>query len=318
MKNIITTIIFCTLAAAVLHAQQQPHNTQFMYYKLGYNPGFAGSQDAPCVTCIYRQQWLGLDGAPSMAIATFNMPLNNQRVGIGANLYRHTIGITTMYNADLAYSYRVRLGRGMLGLGIQGSLRSMEQDFAKTSATQPKEQDGSIPGGSSSKFLFNFGTGLYYNSDKFYVGLSAPRLLENNIDFTDSDIIISREVQHFYLMGGVTFQLNDNLALKPQALLKHASKAPVDFDANVSLLVQNRYVAGVTYRLGGNKENGNGESIDLLVGAQLTPSLMFTFSYDYTLSDIKGYSNGSIEASIRYCIGKGSEEGKEYDNPRFF
>ncbi|MCF8246610.1 MAG: type IX secretion system membrane protein PorP/SprF [Saprospiraceae bacterium] len=318
MKNIITTIIFCFLGIAMLQAQQQPHNTQFMYYKLGYNPGFAGSQDAPCVTCIYRQQWLGLDGAPSMAIATFNMPLNNQRVGIGANLYRHTIGITTMYNADLAYSYRVRLGRGMLGLGIQGSLRSMEQDFAKTNATQPKEQDGSIPGASSSKFLFNFGTGLYYNSDKFYVGLSAPRLLENNIDFTDSDIIISREVQHFYFMGGVTFPLNENLALKPQALLKHASKAPVDFDANVSLLVQNRYVVGVTYRLGGNKENGNGESIDVLVGAQLTPSLMFTFSYDYTLSDIKGYSNGSIEASIRYCIGKANDGGKEYDNPRFF
>ncbi len=318
MKNIITTIIFCTLGLAVLHAQQQPQTTQFMYYKLGYNPGFAGSQDAACVTCIYRQQWLGLNGAPSMAIATFNMPLNNQRVGIGANLYRHTIGITTMYNADLAYSYRVRLGRGMLGLGIQGSLRSMEQDFAKTTATQPKAQDGSIPGSTSSKFLFNFGTGLYYNSDKFYVGLSAPRLLENNIDFTDSDIIISREVQHFYLMGGVTFDLNENLALKPQALLKHAAKAPVDFDANLSLLIQNRYVAGITYRLGGNKENGNGESIDLLLGAQLTPSLMFSFSYDYTLSDIKGYSNGSIEASIRYCFGKTNEAGKEYDNPRFF
>ena len=82
MKNIITTIIFCTLGVALLHAQQQPHNTQFMNYKLGYNPGFAGSQESPCVTCIYRQQWLGLDGAPSMAIATFNMPLNNQRVGI--------------------------------------------------------------------------------------------------------------------------------------------------------------------------------------------------------------------------------------------
>ncbi len=102
MKNIITTIIFCTFGAAMLYAQQQPANTQFMYYKLGYNPGFAGSQESPCVTCIYRQQWLGLDGAPSMAIATFNMPLNNQRVGIGANLYRHTIGITTMYNLDLA------------------------------------------------------------------------------------------------------------------------------------------------------------------------------------------------------------------------
>ena len=317
MKNIISTFIFCTLGAAMLHAQQQPANTQFMYYKLGYNPGFAGSQESPCVTCIYRQQWLGLDGAPSMAIATFNMPLSNQKVGIGANLYRHTIGITTMYNMDLAYSYRVRLGKGMLGLGIQGSLRSMEQDFQKTTATQPKEEDGSIPAGTSSKFLFNFGTGLYYNTDQFYLGLSAPRLLENNIDYADSDVIISREVQHVYLMGGVTLPLSEDMALKPQALLKYATGAPIDFDANLSLLIQNSYVVGLTYRLGGNKADGTGESLDLLLAAQITDNIMFGVSYDYTISDIKDYSNGSIEASIRYCIGK-AEGDKEYVNPRFF
>lgn len=317
MKNIIITFIFCTLGAAMLHAQQQPANTQFMYYKLGYNPGFAGSQESPCVTCIYRQQWLGLDGAPSMAIATFNMPLSNQKVGIGANLFRHTIGITTMYNLDLAYSYRVRLGKGMLGLGIQGSLRSMEHDFQKTIATQPKELDESIPGGTRDKFLFNFGTGLYYSTDQFYLGLSAPRLLENNIDYADSDVIISREVQHAYLMGGVTLPLSEALALKPQALLKYATGAPIDFDANLSLLIQNSYVVGLTYRLGGNKESGTGESLDILLAAQITDNIMFGVSYDYTLSDIKDYSNGSIEASIRYCIGK-AEGDKEYVNPRFF
>lgn len=318
MKNFLTTIIFCTLGLSAVFAQQQPQNTQFMYYKLGYNPGFAGSQEAPCITCLYRQQWLGLEGAPSIAVATFNMPLNNQRVGIGANLFRHTIGITTMYNLDLAYAYRVRLGRGMLGIGLQGSLRSLQEDYQETIATQTKELDESIPAGSSSKFLFNFGTGLYYNTDKYYIGVSAPRLLANNIDYVDSDVTISREVQHVYLMGGVTLPLNENLSLKPQALLKYVSKAPVDFDANVSLLVQNRYIAGLTYRLGGDKKDGTGESLDLLLGAQLTDNLMFSVSYDLTLSDIKTYSNGSIEAAVRYCIGKASEGDKEFENPRFF
>lgn len=319
MKNIITTIIFFAVGLVALQAQQQPHNTQFMYYKLGYNPGFAGSQEAPCVTCIYRQQWLGLEGAPSIAVASFNMPLNNQRVGIGANLFRHTIGITTMYNADLAYSYRVRLGKGTLGVGVQGSLRSMEHDFAQTSATQPKEQDGSIPSGIRSKTLFNFGAGLYYNSDRVYLGLSAPRLLENNTDFTDADVVVSREVQHVYLMGGVTLPLNEELSLRPQALLKYAANAPVDFDANVSLAIQNKYIVGLTYRLGGNQDGGAGESLDLLVAAQLTNNLILGISYDITLSAIKDYSNGSIEASVRYCFGKGDATGeKEYVNPRFF
>ena len=318
MKNIITTFIFCTLGVATLFAQQQPQNTQFMNNRLGYNPGFAGSQESPCITCIYRQQWLGLEGAPSLAIASFNMPLNNQRVGIGANLVRHSIGISTLYNADLAYSYRVRLGKGMLGLGVQTSLRTMEQDFGKTTATQPKAEDGSIPAGSRSKFLFNFGTGLYYSTEKFYLGVSAPRLLENNTDFADDELVISREVQHVYLMGGVSLPLNEMLALRPQALLKYANKAPVSFDANLSLVVQNRYILGATYRTGGNQVDGTGESVDILVSAQLTNNINFGVSYDITLSDIKDYSNGSIEASVRYCFGKTAGGDKEYVNPRFF
>ncbi|MCC6724108.1 MAG: type IX secretion system membrane protein PorP/SprF [Saprospiraceae bacterium] len=320
MKNIITTIIFLVIGIVGLQAQQQPHNTQFMYNKLGYNPAFAGSQEAPCVTCIYRQQWLGLNGAPSLAIASFNMPLNNQRVGIGANLSRHSIGITTMYNADLAYAYRVRLGKGTLGIGVQASIRSLENDFSKTTATQPKEQDGSIPGGVRSKFLFNFGTGVYYNTDKVYFGLSAPRLLENNTDFTNDDVVISREVQHLYLMGGFTLPLSEELSLRPQGLLKYAANAPIDFDANVSLAIQNKYIVGLTYRLGGNQENGNGESLDFLVAGQLTDNLVRGVSYDLTLSAIKDYSSGSIEASVRYCFGKGAatEGDKEYVNPRFF
>jgi type IX secretion system PorP/SprF family membrane protein len=316
MKNI-TTILFL-FGFALLHGQQQPHNTQFMYYKLGYNPAYAGSQETGCLTCIYRQQWLGLDGAPSMAVATFNMPLANQRVGVGANLYRHTIGITTVYNLDLAYSYRVRLGNGMLGLGIMGSIRSMQQDFGKTVATQDKDLDQSIPGDVSSKLLFNFGAGAYYASEKFYLGLSAPRFLENNIDFADDDVSISREVQHGYLMAGMLIPVNEDLTVQPQGLLKLAAKAPVDFDANVTLHVQKRYFAGLTYRFGGNELNSTGESLDLLVGGQVSSNLMLGISYDLTLSDIRDYSTGSIEASVRYCMGKASSEDKEFINPRFF
>lgn len=317
MKNIISSIILILVVAGAVSAQQQPHNTQFMYYKLGYNPGYAGSQEAPCVTCIYRQQWMGLDGAPSMQIASFNMPLSNQRVGVGANLYRHTIGITTMINLDGAYAYRIRLGNGMLGLGLQASIRSMEHDFAKTTATQPKAEDPSIPGSTQDKLLFNFGAGLFYSAEKFYFGLSAPRLLENNIDFNDSDVFISREVQHVYMMGGFILPLGQQLKLQPQMLVKYVAKAPVSFDANANLLIQDRYVVGLTYRLGGSEGDNVGESLDFLVSAQLTRQLMFGMSYDFTLSDIKDYTSGSIEASLHYCFGK-SDPDKEYINPRFF
>ncbi len=84
MKKIIINFLFVLFAVATAFAQQQPQNTQFFYYKLGYNPAYAGSQENTCISCIYRNQWLGLDGAPKTMAITFNMPLFNQRVGIGA------------------------------------------------------------------------------------------------------------------------------------------------------------------------------------------------------------------------------------------
>ena len=88
MKRIIFTLIAISGLFTTGFAQQQPHNTQFMYYKMGYNPGVAGSQESTCISCIYRQQWVGLDGAPSMAVATYttagNTGLGNRRCNVGA------------------------------------------------------------------------------------------------------------------------------------------------------------------------------------------------------------------------------------------
>ncbi len=318
MKNIIHIIFFALfLSPFICEAQQQPQSTQFMYYKLGYNPAFAGSQESPCVSLIVREQWLGLDGAPSTQALTFNMPLMNQRVGIGANLRRYSIGITTVYDIDAVYSYRVRLGQGMLGIGVQGTLRSLTNDFNETIAIQSKPGDLTIPDNNENKFMVNFGAGLYYNSDRFYLGLSAPRLLENSIDFNMNDNIVSREVQHIYLMTGYTATINENLSIRPQVMFKYAENAPVDADINVNLLIQDKFVAGLTYRLGGNKVNSRGESLDLLFGVQVTENIMFGFSYDYTLSDIQEYSDGSVEVSLHYCMGRRSS-GSEFENPRFF
>jgi len=318
MKNIIHAIFFVLfLSPFVCLAQQQPHNTQFMYYKLGYNPGFAGSQESPCVSMIVREQWLGLDGAPSVQALTFNMPLMNQRVGIGANLMRHSIGITTVYDVDMAYSYRLRLGQGMLGIGAQGTLRSFSNNFNETIAIQSKPGDQTIPANNENKFMFNFGAGVYYNTDRFYLGVSTPRLLKNNIDFNSNDNVVSREVEHVYLMTGYTATVNEDLSIRPQVLFKYAENAPVDADINLNFLIQDKFIAGMTYRLGGNKVNSTGESLDMLFGAQLTENLLFAFSYDFTLSDIKDYSSGSIEASLHYCVGRRSSSS-EFENPRFF
>ena len=118
-------------------------------------------------------------------------------------------------------------------------------------------------------------------------------------------------------MVGYRFEVSENVDFKPQVLMKYANNSPFDADVNASLIFNKKYVAGVTARLGGStQEGGILESIDLMIGAQISSHVLFGLSYDVTLTEIKDYSNGSIEGLVRYCFG--NSEGEDIVNPRFF
>jgi type IX secretion system PorP/SprF family membrane protein len=319
MKSILSILasLAILMAPLLVRGQQEAHNTQFMYYKLGYNPGFAGTNEAPCVMAIYRNQWMGIEGAPQMQVLSFNMPLLNQRVGVGANLSRQSVGISELITFDGVYSYRFPLWRGYLGIGIQGSVRSLSINYldSRLRGTQPIELDPAVPDLSQRRFLFNFGTGVYYQGERFYVGLSAPRLLPTNIDFGETQQRISREVQHVYFMGGVSIRVSDNVRFQPQTLIKFVPNAPVDADVNLSAVFSERYTTGLSYRLGGSSK-GYGESVSVLLAGQLSQTILLGFSYDITLSELRDFNTGSMEVILRACFGKA--EGEDIVNPRFF
>lgn len=305
-------------------AQQEAHYTQFMYNKLALNPAYAGSLEAICATGIVRSQWLGLEGAPKSQVFNIDAALYDNRVGVGLNVARSSIGISTNYNADFSYAYRVPLGKGKIGVGLQGSVRSFNANYndERLIATQGMNLDSSIPTGMQNKLTPNFGAGVYYKEDKLYVGFSIPRLLENNIDFSEDATIISESVRHFYLMGGYVFDVNDKVQLQPQALVKYAENTPLDLDLNLSAIFLNKYMLGATYRIGGSSVGLPAESIDILFSTQINEHLLFGIAYDVTVSEIRDYSSGSIEAMVRYCFRRQKSEEEEvegdYLNPRFF
>lgn len=311
-RNILLAISF--VLSLSVYAQQEPQMTQYMYNKFQFNPAYAGSLDGPCITGLYRHQWFGIDGAPVSQYLSFHTPLLNKRIGLGANLWHNTIGLSEMYNLDIGYAYRIPVSRGHLGIGLSASARHFRQLYSDARPTQ--QGDAAIPVGQQSKYVPNFGVGLYFSSQKFYVGASAPRLLQNNIDFADDGVVLSKEVRHLYLMGGVLFDLSENVKLQTQVLLKYVNRAPWDADANLSLIMLDKYTFGVSWRIGGDLDSNIGESVDLMLGAQVSDNIFLGVAYDVPLSDIRVHTSGSAEGVVRYCFG--SSEGDEYQNPRFF
>lgn len=320
MVRYICTTIILLLTVSVLSAQQEEQFTQFMYYKQGINPGYAGSDEALTVTALARNQWLGLDGAPQTQLISVVAPVLNQRIGVGANILRQSIGVTDLYTLDGLYTYRLKVPRGFLGIGIQASVRMLRVDFSNLRGTQSIAQDQAVPDGIQSKFVPNFGTGLYYQTRSFYLGFSIPRLLTTNIDLSNDGDVIAREVTHAYLMAGGVISLGEQLALQPQVLLKYVKGAPFDGDVNLNLLIADKFSTGVSYRIGGSKASGIGEAISVLLGIQLSKNILFGISYDATVSELRKYNSGTIEGMFRYTLGGGGgeEETEEVENPRYF
>ncbi len=318
MKHIYT-LFFFLFATALAFGQQEDQFTQFMHYKLGYNPAYAGSTGGTRITAIARQQWIGLDGAPQSQLITFNMAaLDSKKLGIGASLMRHTIGVTDRYTLEGDYVYRFPLGNGYMGIGMSASVRMIRVNFDELRASQPKETDSAIPVGFQSRYVPNFGAGFYYNTEKFYFGFSAPRLLQNSIDLADEGGVLTKELSHFYGMTGFVIPLKgDDIKMQPHLLLKYVQGAPFDADFNVSITFMNKITTGVSYRIGGDKSNPIGESISLLAAAQVSKNILFGLSYDYTLSSLRDYNSGSVEGFVHYIIG-GEPEGEIFENPRFF
>nr|WP_290938501.1 type IX secretion system membrane protein PorP/SprF [Haliscomenobacter sp.] len=312
------TLLILLGLSVVAKAQQENQFTQFQHYKLGFNPAYAGNAEGISIAALVRQQWLGIKGAPQVQLVSLNMPVLNNRVGIGANFARASIGVTNQYTAELAYAYRIPAPRGHLNLGLMTSIRNFQMNFSELEGSQPIANDGAIPAGLQSKYVPNFGAGIYYNAQNFYIGLSSPRLLNVNIDLSDGSGTISRETPHFFLMTGVLIPLGDNLKLQPQTLLKYVKGAPFDADANISLIFNERVTMGVSYRLGGSRATGLGEAVSGLFSVQMGKNLLIGMSYDATLSELRKFNNGSAEVVLRYFINGRSSGDVIYDNPRFF
>ncbi|MBU6219341.1 MAG: type IX secretion system membrane protein PorP/SprF [Bacteroidetes bacterium] len=294
-----------------LSAQQEDAFAQFMYYKQAINPAQTGSSQGINITGLVRNQWIGLSGAPKWQSLLFSMPLLNNRVGVGGNIYRHTVGITQITGLDGSYAYRLPVPRGFLNFGLQTSVRFMQQNFGLVTGTQPIEQDESIPVGLQSKYIPNFGAGVYYETKRAYVGISVPRLLRSNIDFSDKGQLITRETQHYYFMAGATIPLGETWELNPQTLWRYLPNAPFDADINLSAIFRKKISGGLSYRIGS-------ETAIVSTGLQLGDHLHLGMAFEASFSDIQKYNSGTAEVIIRYFLASKKGENAEAVTPRFY
>lgn len=298
-------------------AQQEQQYSGWMFHHSLWNPAAAGNKESMILGVGNRSQWLGLQGAPNTQWIQFHSGAFNQRVGLGVNITRNSIGIFERYTLDLQYNYRLKLGDGLLSVGLQGSVRQFRANYNDPSvkATQPKQLDISIPGAESSILFPNFGAGMYYKARNWNVGFSVPRLVNSKLDFTGADLQSSREVVHLYLHGGGQLRLNDAVKFETQGMLRWAERSPVSSDVYAGLIMLERFTVGANTRMY-YYPGVAVESVGMIVGVEVGEKLSLGLGYDIGLNQLRDYHNGSFELWVRYRF-NGSDD-PEVINPRFF
>lgn len=287
----ITACLF-TLTSVV--AQQGPQYTQFMFNNLAINPAYAGADEHPSVTIVARNQWTGIDNAPStQSLAA--QALFAKRIGVGLVLVHDKIGIHKNTNAVVSLAYHLRAGKkAFLSMGLQAGVNNFRSDY-------PSLQ-GSTIDPLLSKYVsdtkMSLGAGVYFRSPRLDVGVSAPGLLTNRLQVNDTAVVNFRNAD---ILGYVRYRipLTASFALQPAVLVKYFPDLPVSFDANLMLIYKQVISAGVSYR--------QNESMDLVLKLQLTKKLEAGYSYDYPVGD-GGYLNSSShELMLHYVFRKDSK-----------
>ena len=303
--NKIYTLIIISLFAYSVSAQQEALTTQYMFNGLSINPAMAGSDNNLSVTGIIRSQWVGIKGAPNTQVLSIHSPMRSDNYALGLNVTHDKIGVTGRTNISPSYAYRLHFKNGaILSMGIQANIMNYVSGLT---SLNPKDGSDAVFSSDVNTWMLNFGLGAFYYTDKYYVGISAPMLLNNNFSNSGDKVSQAQLTRHYYLNAGYVFDLDKNYHLKPSLLVRYTENSYITTDINLNLYYKRYFGVGVSYR--------TSESVSALFELFINNNLMMGYAYDYILSDIQMATSGSHEIMINYIF---PYNEKRVVTPRYF
>lgn len=292
------------LTGLVGFAQQDAQYTQYMYNTINVNPAYAGSRGVMSIFGLHRTQWVGLDGAPVTNAFSINSPIENSNIGVGLSFVNDRIGPTTENTISADLSYTIQTSETYkLSFGIKGTANLFNLNVNKLN---PQDQNDPSLQNLNNNFSPNVGAGVYFHSDKLYLGASVPNFFETK-RYSDNDFVVNKERTNLYLIGGYVFDLTYNLKFKPAFLTKIVQGAPLQVDVSGNLMFNNKFVLGAAYRWDA--------AVSLMAGFQVSDGIYIGYGYDLETTKLRRYNSGSHEVFLRFELFKRTDR---IVSPRFF
>lgn len=289
-------------------AQQNPQYSQYIFNGLVINPAYAGSKGILNINGMHRNQWVGLAGAPTTQTLSLDAAVLKEKVGLGLHVMNDQIGAQGQKSFYASTAFRVRLGESArLALGIAGGASQYYLDGTQLRPTDPG-YDAAIPSGREMSMLPDAKAGLFFNTERFYLGLSASNLVGFKNEFAITP------TRHYFLTSGYIFDLSDMIKFKPSFLIKDDLKSTTNLDLNSFFLIGDRIWLGGGYRMGLkylHQSTAENEDLSMqnawmgMAEIYFTPKIKIGYAHDITLTGLSSYS--THEVSIGFYFFKKEE-----------
>jgi type IX secretion system PorP/SprF family membrane protein len=288
-------VVLFILTTVNVRAQQDPMYTQYNFNTQTINPAYAGTWESMGVLILGRHQWMGMAGAPRNYTFSMQTPMKNEKVGLGLNIVSDQLGRESRLSLSGDYSYGFKVSQNsILRMGLKFGVTNYHNNLSDY-LQYPGEVDPASIGEVDVKYMPNLGVGALLYSENYYVGLSIPKIIENDFDTNINNYSVESELRHFFFTAGYVFSLSEYLKFKPTFLIKATNGAPVEIDFTANFLLGNKVWLGAMYR--------TDDSFGFIAQWIFDKKLRIGYATDFTTSNLQSYHTDTHEVMVSYEIG---------------
>ncbi|MCE3228654.1 MAG: hypothetical protein K0S32_3205 [Bacteroidetes bacterium] len=275
-------LIILLVFSISLFSQHRSDYIQYIFNGFFFNPACAGSREALNMSAHYRKQWIGIEGAPETISFGIDAPIRSKKVNLGFLAMNDQYGVFNHTRASLAYAYRLRLINGYLSFGLQAGFDTYTSNQSKLHTIEVN--DPSFNSVIQRNTVLNAGAGTFYYSKRFFIGASAPDLLNGYFD----------KYRSLLFHTGYLADITSTLKFKPAVFVKYIFNSPVAANVSGSFYWKDIIGVGAGYTLN--------TSLIAFLDLRLNDQFRFGYGYDHTLTKLNTYCIGSHEVLLRYLF----------------
>ncbi len=242
LKRICFVLLIVFGTPALLRAQQGIFYNQYAHNSVGINPATSLLRPGGEVFFVGKQQWIGMDGAPTAFWGNVNIPLKSFQTQVGLNVRHENVAVERASEVSAFIAKSIRLSeQTYFGMSLNFGLSYYDGRFSDIDPQDPafrddvRELDKLIGAGF-----------MLYNPNRYYIGFSLPRLMFSNLGNEDQKQYDFHNQYH--LIGAGLVPLSDGFELRPSVMVSYSKNFRFLADMTAMLFVNRTVGAGISFK----------------------------------------------------------------------